>query len=492
MRLSHAAAVVSLISVLAILAVAPSMSMAQWPVDEDVVYLAGFEGDSIEPVFPRVGGEYLLPPGPAAEQLQWLIDELAVGENTTLAEVQARFSPGFDPVSIQSFINDVLRPDFPNARITDLIALTPVRATAIIDGDSGPATSGFLQFGAQYTGSNLITFLQVSPFGGSVQFPIDQTLTLAEAADRYMSFDPDNGVYIGWVDAAGQCRPIEVRDPDTPRALGSIFKTWVLGAVAADLADGFYDASDPVELVASERAAGGVINSEPLGTLFDVLDMAVLMLGISDNTATDHLHDLTGRVRIDDIVEQYGVADPDILLPFLNISEQFHVFTRFDLATAQSYVNGTEAFQESFLTTMLEPEGPSFPISFPFFHSSLLTSGTWRSSATDICRTMAGLRATPPDGGAFELVEQAMSAGVAQPNIRTAWDRAWFKGGSLTSSATGDHVLTHAWLLENEGDFPSFVVVALANNPAGGIDGFEIQSVTNRMVELLGEFQPWD
>lgn len=467
-------------------------AFAQFPVPADVVYWAGFEGDSIEPMFPTVGGDYVLPPGPTADQLQWLIDELAIGETTTLAEVQARFSPGFDAVVIRDFINDVLRVDFPNGRITDLISLTPVQATAIIDGDSGPTTSGFLQFGTQYSGSQLITLLQVSNFGGSVQFPSDQTLTLPEAADKYMTFDPDSAVFIGYVDPAGRCQPLEVRDADTPRALGSIFKMWVLGATGADVADGIVSPLDPIQLVAEERAAGGTINSEPLGTLFPVQDMATLMMGISDNTATDHLHELSGRIRVGDMVQAYGVDDPDLLLPFLNISEQFHVFTRFDLPTAQSYVDGTEVFQQNFLATMIEPEGPSFPVSFPFFHEPLLTAGTWRATATDICRTLAGLRATPDTLGAFELVDRAMSSQVAQPNIRTAWDRAWYKGGSLVSGATGNHVYTHAWLLENEGDFPPFVVVALANNPAGGIDPFPIQSVTNRMIELLAGFQPWD
>ena len=462
------------------------------PIDPDVVYLAGFEGDAIDPVFPMNGSEYVLPPGPTADQLEWLLDELAVGETTTLTEVQQRFSPGFDAASMQSFINDVLRVDFPNARITDLIALTPMRATAIIDGDSGPATSGFLQFGASYTGDNLIDFLQVTPFGGSVQFPADQALTLAGAADRFMNVHPENGVFIGFIDAAGRCRALEEREPHTPRALGSVFKTWVLGATAADVADGIYGRDDPIELIAEERAAGGIINNQPLGTLFTIQDMATLMMGVSDNTATDHLHELAGRDLVGGMVDQYGVADPDRLQPFLNISEQFHVFTRFDLPTALSYVEGTEAFQQTFLASSLIPEGPSFPVNYPFFHSSLLTTGTWQASPTDICRTLAGLRATPTDGGAFELVDQAMSAGVAQPDIRNAWDRAWFKGGSLASSAFGTHVLAYAWLLENEGDFPPFVVVALANDPNGGIDGFDLQSVTNRMVELVGELQPWD
>ncbi|MGB0514600.1 MAG: hypothetical protein ACPGJE_07145, partial [Wenzhouxiangellaceae bacterium] len=58
------------------------------------------------------------------------------------------------------------------------------------------------------------------------------------------------------------------------------------------------------------------------------------------------------------------------------------------------------------------------------------------------------------------------------------------------SGVSGNHVLTHAWLLENTPEFPPLVVVALANNPAGGIDAFEIQSITSRIVELVRPFVP--
>ncbi|MBU1188572.1 MAG: class A beta-lactamase-related serine hydrolase [Gammaproteobacteria bacterium] len=467
-----------------------STVLAQTLPDEDTVFLSSFEGDNIAPLFPRIDGSYQLPPGPTADQLLWLLDELAVGETTTLVEVQARFSPNFDLPGIVSFINNVLRPDYPNAIITDLISLTPVAATVIIDGDAGPATSGFLQINAGFTGARLINFLQVSNFGGSVQFPDDAVLDLDQAADKFMTLGSTNGVYVGLIDQQQQCQPLLQRNSITALALGSVFKTWILGAVAADVADGLLSRTDPVPLLAAERAAGSSINNEPLGTLFTVQEMATLMMGISDNTATDHLHELVGRELVGSMLSHYDVADVDRLLPFLTISEQFHVFTRFNLPTAQSYVNGTEAFQQAFLASDIIPQGPSFPINFPFFHEPLLTAGTWAASAADICRTLAGLHATVGDNGAFTLVDEAMGAGVAQPNVRNAWDRVWFKGGSLDSGATGRHVLAHAWLLENSGEFGPFVVVALATNPAGGIDSFAIQSVLSRIVELTAAFEP--
>lgn len=475
--------------ILLALVAASSASLAQPLLDDQLSFRSGFEGDPITPQFPLVGGEFQLPEQPVTRQLEWLLGELQVGASTTLAEVQQRFVAGFDPQQMVDFIA-LLRSEFPNARILDVIGITPVAATVVIDGDSGPAATGFVQLRSQFSGAGQVTFIQVSNFFGSVQFPADTTLTLEQAADRFMTLGSENGLFVGYIDDSGACQGLVERSPDTPRALGSIFKTWVLGALAEAVAAGTVAVNENLVLTASERAAGAAINNEPLGTLFSVQDMATLMMGISDNTATDHLHELAGRGPIGDFVQAAGVADPDLLLPFLNISEQFHVFTRFDLTTALSYVNGTEGFQEAFLNSSIVPEGPSFPISFPFFHSQLLASGTWRATPRDICRTLAALHATAEDFGAFDLVDQAMGAQAAQPGIRNPWARVWYKGGSLTSGTSGDHVLTHAWLLENHEEFPPLVVIALANNPAGGLDVFEIQSVTSRLVELVRPLVP--
>ncbi len=450
----------------------------------DRVFASTFT-EVIQPLFPNSGGTIDWPDYELSDRLQWVIDELAASETTSLAEIQARFSGGFDQPGLVSFFNDVLRPQFPNAVVIDVVGVSPTRATVVIDGDNPASELGYLNLWTQYAGSGLITYFSVGNFSGSVQFPGDQDLTLGEAADHFQGLTPANSLYIGRVDSQGQCSPVLQREGQTPRALGSIFKMWVLAAVAQRLADGLSNPQDPITLVASERAAGGIINDEPLGTSFSVDHMATLMMGNSDNTSTDHLHELVGRTAIAGKLADIGVEDPQLLLPFLNISEQFHVFTRFDLPTAQSYVNGSQAFREQFLSDEIVPEGPSYPIDFPFFHDALLTEGTWRATAEDICRTLASLQGLPRNSPAFEVVDRAMGSQAAQPGVRNEWARVWYKGGSLESGVSGLHVLTHAWLLQADGASRPWVVVALSNNDAGNIDAIAIQSVTSRILELV-------
>ncbi|MEM7054013.1 MAG: serine hydrolase [Pseudomonadota bacterium] len=457
---------------------------------EDALWISGFEGEVIEPQFPTSNGQYVLPDYPVARQLQWLISELAVGENTTITEVEQHFTSAFDASVIADFFNDNLRVNYPDAEITDLITMTPVGAVAVIDGITGPDSSGFLQINSLYSGTEQISFLQVQNFFGTVQFPDDQLLDLQQAVNKFEALDPQNSIFVGYIDRQGQCRPIQQRQAMTTRGLGSVFKMWVLGGVATELSQNQINADDTVTLVAEELGAGGTININPLGTVFSVQDMATLMMGISDNTATDHLHELVGRDLIGQIVEEYGVADPDLLRPFLNISEQFHVFSRFDLPTAQSYVNGSESFQQQFLVNQIEPLGSSVPEFYPFLHEDIITNGTWAASPVDICQTLAGLYDTSEQNDAFETVDIAMGSTAAFPNIRDEWDRVWYKGGSLSSSVDDLNILANAWLLENSGDFPPYIVVGLANDTAGNIDQFAVNSVLARIVELVRDFEP--
>jgi hypothetical protein len=461
---------------------APAASRADL---DDEVFQTRFS-EIIEPLLPRVDGEYQLPGFALSDQLLWIISELDAAENTTTAEVQARFVSAYDPVTMRDFINS-LRVSQPNARITDLIGISPVRATFVIEGDNPESSFGFVQLGVQYAGQQLINLFGVQPFGGSVQYPDDRTRTLNEAADHFQTLAASNSLFVGRINSENQCEGVVERLPDTPRALGSIFKKWVLAAVGERLNQGLSLPQDPITLVAAERASGGIINNEPLGTEFTVRDMAIMMMANSDNTSTDHLHELVGRDAIEAIISDYGIVETGQLLPFLNISEQFHVFRSFDLPTALTYVNGDLAFREQFLAAQIEPLGPSFGASFPFFHEVLLSTGTWSASARDICRTLAGMHALPRASIGFEVVDQALGFQAALPNVRDQWGRVWYKGGGLSSGATGQHVLTHAWLLQKDGESKPWIVVGLTNDSGGGIDAFQVNSILSRIIELIGE-----
>lgn len=449
----------------------------------DRLFADGFEIPIPPAPFPFVDGRYRIPPGPAADQLAWILDELRSGETTSAAEISAHFEPSFNTANLQSFFA-TLRGQFPNALVTDVIGVTPVDLTVLIDAPGAGAPFGFLRLQTGYSGSRQVKLFSVSNFSGSVMYAEDRALDLDQAIAKFHTLSARPALLVGRIErSTGACTRIGADAPEQRRATASIFKTWVLGGLADAVAGGRIGTTDLVPLRSDYLAPGGTINGEPPGTPFSIEDLAALMMGISDNTATDHLHHAVGRATIDAFVDRSGVADPTVLEPLLDISEQFHLFHSFPLDVALSYVDGSEAFQRQFLQQQIVPLGPDDGHG-AYDNVALLTAGSWRASPLDVCAALSRLRRLPQGSDALRLVDHAFGAQAAQPNVRNRWDRVWYKGGSL-SSGDGHHVLTHAWMLENAGEDP-YVVVALSNDDAGGIDPYKVQSVLGRILQLIG------
>lgn len=454
----------------------------------ELIFRARFEDPIVTPQFPLVNGEFQLPPGPTTNQLDWILEQLALND-TSLAEINQHFDPAWlasiDARQTRNFIAAV-RADYPSAEIVDVVAVTPVSVVVVIQGQDASANRAFLTLEARYTEGQRIISFGVNFYSGTLQFPEDQNLTLGEAVDQFTTLAADTSMLVARIDDDGLCQPIIERDASTRRATGSIFKTWVLGGTAEAVANGLLNLGDSITLVASERVFGGsLINREPNGTQFPLQDLTTLMIGISDNTATDLVHEATGRAQIDAYIDDSGNSDAAVLKPLLSVNEQFHLFFSFPLATSLQYVNGSETFQQNFLQNQIEPLGPV--TRFPFANDSLFTAGSWRASPLDICANFARLRNYQAGSDARLLVDDAMGAQAAQSEVRNAWDRVWYKGGSLVSATTGYHVLTHAWLLEDDDQQP-YVVVGMTNDANGGIDQnngiFRVQSVLARILEL--------
>ncbi|HPF72504.1 MAG: serine hydrolase [Rhodanobacteraceae bacterium] len=447
------------------------------------IYRSSFEWDTVEPRFGDPLNGFALPSGPTTNQLPWVLQQLSE-TSTSTADINAHFHPGFlaqtSATSLQNFFQ-TLRTTYPGAELIDVVSVTPVRIVVAIQSPGETSPKGLLQLGADYTGSQLITYFSVGSFG-NLQYAEDQGLDLGQAADKFATLSGGPGLLVARVGLSGKCEAIEARSPTTPRATASIFKTWVLGGVADAVASGSAALNDPIPLVASEIAPGGTINGENLGDPFSLLDMAILMLGISDNTATDHLHQWVGRETIESYIAASGTAHPDLLLPLLSINEQFHLFFSFPLVTSQGYVNGSESFQRDFLDSQIVPLGPV--TSYPYSNESLFISGSWQASPMDVCNNLAHMRTSTPAGDASALVDAALGASAGQPGIRNAWDRVWYKGGNLRSGVNGDLVLTHAWLLERSGEAP-YALIAMSNNAGGNIDAYKVQSITNRILQLM-------
>ncbi len=458
-----------------------------------VLFRDGLEPYRIDPQFPLVGGAYQLPAGPSTTQLNWLLSELAAGETTSVTEVNQHFDPTWlASINATATINfiDSVRSSYPNARITDVISVTPMRITALIDSPGSPLPSGFLNFGTRFSGGGLITLFGVNSFT-STMYTVDTTLTMTQAADKFATLSTLPALLVGRINAStGQCSAIENRFASTPRSTASIFKIWVLGGVARAIANGTLGANEAITLDGTKNVAGSVITSEPNGTQFTTAQLATLMMGNSDNTATDMLHArVGGRAFLHPVITDFGVSNPNTLTPLLTISEQFHLFSTVTPAAATNFATGTEVFQGNYADGTLAPLGRFISGSSANWGLMTDTGGSWQASPFDICQAFAALRRSAQGSDAMREVDRALGAQAAQPLVRENWDRVWYKGGSLASATNQFRVLTHAWMLEDAGRDP-FVLIAMSNSPTGAISDtttFEIQSVTGRMLQLLSQ-----
>lgn len=452
-----------------------------------IIFYNDFEVPAIQPLFPQVAGEFVLPNEPAANQLEWVVQQLSESD-TSVADINAHFSSAFDANTIRNFFN-ALRTDYPDGKIIDVVAMTPMSTAVVVQGQDVQAKMAYFLVDSRYTGNQEIIYFYVTPYFGGVQYPVDQNLTMQQAINKFNTFAADVGLLVAYVDHNGQCQPIYQSQANSLKATGSIFKTWVLGGLADEIDSNVITPSQNVIYDAGQWVNGGsVVNNEPAGTVFSAQDLAVMMLGVSDNTATEILHNLVGRSVINNYIDGSGVVDATVLKPMLSINEQFHLFFSIHPTTATNFINDTESNQLNFINTQLEPLGAV--TSYPYQNDFLMTSGSWRASPMEVCQNFANLRTYPQGSAALALIDRAMGAQTAQPEIRNHWDRSWYKGGSLVSGVDGYHVLTHAWLLENNGHAP-YVVVGMTNDDNGGIDNndgiYKLQSVLARILELTRE-----
>ncbi len=440
-------------------------------------------------LYPQVNGEVAIPDHAAGRHLRWLLDQTAGTDEFTDAMIMEHFSDQWlaqNSIEATRTLLEDTRATYPSARLTDPVATTSTLMSGVFTANTG--LDAYFTLSSRLA-EGKITNLSVYNWGygtASVVYANDRALDLEQAADKFTTLSAQPSLLLARINEANQCEPLVARDANVMRSIASVFKIWILAGVADAIEDESLFHDQVVLLDAAKQVGGGPLNAEPAGMEMTIDELSTLMLGVSDNTATDMLHGLAGRSRIDGLHAEYGHQTPEILAPQLGISEQFHLFFSFPLSESLDYVTGTEAFQQDFLTNRIVPLGSVSTGGGGYNNESLFVDGAWQASPMDICGAFARHRLHPAGSDAALLVERALQAGIAQTNVREKWDRVWYKGGGLISAANGKVVHTHAFMLENEGKQP-IVLVGLSNNPGSDIDGFAVQSILGRFLELAAE-----
>ncbi|AEV72801.1 beta-lactamase class A [Mycolicibacterium rhodesiae NBB3] len=230
----------------------------------------------------------------------------------------------------------------------------------------------------------------------------------------------------------GKCSKVAGANTDLSLPLASIFKLYVLLAVADAVTAGTLEWGDSLTVTEEAKAVGSASLSDlPPGAQVSVREAAQEMISASDNMATDLLIARLGPGAVERALVAAGHHDPASMTPFPTMHELFSIGW------------GTPDLREQW--KQATPQGRALLLeqtnSRPF-HPDPVRTGTpasafgaeWYGSAADICRVHAALQTAAI--GEAAPVKDILSAVPGISLDETRWPYIGAKGGNLPGDLT--------------------------------------------------------
>jgi hypothetical protein len=406
-----------------------------------------------------------VPPTAAGKQLGWLLSIAKLP--LPAAEIDGHFDAAFlakaSPTVLNSAFASLAQSGLPT--LVQVSRAMPASLSAVISFGSSA-----YDVALTVDGSGLISGLLFTPH--AVAAP-----TTWRALDAQLgAIAPGVGFLAARVGAGGTCTAVHAVNASTPRPLGSMFKLFVLGALANAVHEHKIAWGQLVTVTAAVKTGGsGTLQNVPDGTKVTVEQAALKMISVSDNTAADLLLNLVGRSAVEAQVRAW-VSQPRLDIPFLTVKELFALHYDDFPALARRYLSLGPAARAAFLSSTVDrvPPGAETAAAAPRDIDSI----EWLASPDDICRAFSGLAALRAEPGLDPLgtVLSTNNGGIGLS--ATAWPTIWFKGGSEPG------VLTLAFLARDRAGRTD-VVVALTENPAKALGP---TSVNDLLAVVKGAF----
>ncbi|RAU91968.1 serine hydrolase [Mycobacterium colombiense] len=229
----------------------------------------------------------------------------------------------------------------------------------------------------------------------------------------------------------GRCEPVAGTNTHQSLPLASIFKLYVLHALAGAIKDGTVSWDDQLTVTEKSRAVGSSGLALPAGAHVSVRTAAEKMIATSDNMATDLLIGRMGTHAIEQALATAGHHDPASMTPFPTMYELFSVgWGRPDLRS--QWEHGSPQVRGQLLdqanSTPYDPD----PMRA---HSPASSYGAeWYGNAEDICRVHAALQADAV--GKAAPVREILSAVAGIQLDHNVWPYIGAKAGGLPGDLT--------------------------------------------------------
>jgi len=413
-----------------------------------------------QPVEQSTASDVQIPDGALGEQVSWLLQLLAADSGPDPEAAQERFTEGF-----LGAVGGDLEAVFDELRATGPFTVDYLE-------DHGAAAEVGLTDGS---GQPLLmeVVLEEDDRIAGLLFSPDE-IRQREVAESWDELQEEvAGVATNAVLAAYRVQDGVCTGPEhEPMPTGSVFKLFVLGAVAQAVADGDLAWDETVTVTDEVRSLpSGELQEAPEGTEVTIADAAAGMIQISDNTATDMLIDAVGRQAIEEALPDLGASEPQLLRPFLTTRELF--LLGWGAPEVLDQWEGADPETRRELLTQLPEDLDAVPpeaVTTPVW-----TEGAdWLIPAQDLCEVHTRLADLGPE--VRDILGQ--NPGIALDE--DAWEYAGFKGGSAPGVTAG------AWYLEPADGQPVVLVLQLAD-PAQPIDPRLFAALAENAAALLAE-----
>jgi beta-lactamase class A len=231
----------------------------------------------------------------------------------------------------------------------------------------------------------------------------------------------------------GRCDRVAGTNTSQSLPLASIFKLYVLYAVADAIKAGTVSWDDQLTVTDKGKAVGSGMDL-PVGAHISVRTAAEKMIATSDNMATDMLIGRVGTQAVETALAETGHHDPAAMTPFPTMYELFSVaWGRPDLR--EQWKTATQQAREQLLQQANSHVYQPDPM-----RAHVPASGygaEWYGSAEDICRVHAALQA-----GAVGKAAPVKQILAAAPGIKLD-SQEWPYVGAKAGGLPGD--LTFSW-----------------------------------------------
>lgn len=387
---------------------------------------------------------------PALMQLEWLVTVLNGEEELTIETIEARFSPTFlaavpadQIIATTASLADLAQPPLTIQSFEP--SADGLTGVAVLVGADGDGLS--VQLAVASNTPHVIEGLGVAPT--DLDFP--ELTDISAIDERLIELAPQSSLGVYNV-TDGNCAAVYEVRTDASVPLGSVFKLWVLAALADEIAEGRARWDETMTVTDDLRSTpGGDIYALDTGTEVSLERLAEAMISISDNTATDLLMDRLGRETVEAAMVRAGVTDPAANTPMLSTGNLFALKFVAAAPNATDYRALDETGRRALLVELDRSTLPWVETEATLAELAEETNADgvpineprdldieWFATTGDLCRTLVHLDDLAQKPG-LETVASILeiNPGGGLPFDRDQWPTIRFKGGSEPGVVAG-------------------------------------------------------